>query len=57
VLEVATTNLETDFWGPASNFGIPMAAIADMSKDPEMYFPPTFFLGLTNRSLTVYPAA
>lgn len=26
-----------DFWGPASNFGIPIAAIADMSKDPEMY--------------------
>jgi hypothetical protein len=26
----------TDFWGPASNFGIPIAAIADMSKDPEM---------------------
>jgi len=25
-----------DFWGPASNFGIPIAAIADMSKDPEM---------------------
>lgn len=28
--------LVTDFWGPASNFGIPIAAIADMSKDPEM---------------------
>jgi hypothetical protein len=26
-----------DFWGPVSNFGIPIAAIADMSKDPEMY--------------------
>ncbi|KAH7072819.1 hypothetical protein BKA63DRAFT_51617 [Paraphoma chrysanthemicola] len=26
----------THFWGPASNFGIPMAAIADMSKDPEI---------------------
>jgi len=25
-----------DFWGPVSNFGIPLAAIADMSKDPEM---------------------
>ncbi|KAF2645471.1 UPF0041 domain protein [Massarina eburnea CBS 473.64] len=26
----------THFWGPASNFGIPLAAIADMSKDPEI---------------------
>lgn len=32
-----TDNLGTDFWGPVSNFGIPIAAIADMSKDPEMY--------------------
>lgn len=29
--------LFADFWGPASNFGIPIAAIADMRKDPEMY--------------------
>ena len=29
--------MHTDFWGPVSNFGIPIAAIADMSKDPEMY--------------------
>lgn len=29
-----------DFWGPVSNFGIPIAAIADMSKDPEMYVRP-----------------
>ncbi|KAL8874669.1 MAG: hypothetical protein Q9174_000009 [Haloplaca sp. 1 TL-2023] len=28
--------LSTDFWGPASNFGIPIAAIADMQKDPEL---------------------
>jgi len=26
-----------DFLGPASNFGIPLAAIADTQKDPEMY--------------------
>jgi hypothetical protein len=26
----------THFWGPASNFGIPIAAVADMSKDPEI---------------------
>ena len=26
----------TDFWGPASNFGIPIAAVMDTQKDPEM---------------------
>lgn len=26
-----------DFWGPVSNFGIPVAAIMDTQKDPEMY--------------------
>lgn len=26
-----------DFWGPVSNFGIPIAAIMDTQKDPEMY--------------------
>ncbi|KAH7108630.1 hypothetical protein B0J11DRAFT_521739 [Dendryphion nanum] len=26
----------THFWGPVSNFGIPIAAIADMTKDPEI---------------------
>lgn len=25
-----------DFWGPASNFGIPIAAVMDTQKDPEM---------------------
>jgi hypothetical protein len=29
--------LTTDFWGPASNFGIPIAAVMDTQKDPEMY--------------------
>jgi Mitochondrial pyruvate carriers len=29
----------TDFWGPASNFGIPIAAVLDTQKDPEMYVP------------------
>lgn len=28
---------ETDFWGPVSNFGIPIAAVMDTQKDPEMY--------------------
>lgn len=26
----------THFWGPASNFGIPIAAVMDTSKDPEI---------------------
>jgi hypothetical protein len=26
-----------DFWGPASNYGIPIAALMDMRKDPELY--------------------
>lgn len=30
----------TDFWGPASNFGIPLAAVMDTQKDPEMYVTP-----------------
>ena len=38
-LEKWLTILFADFWGPVSNFGIPIAAIADMSKDPEMYVP------------------
>lgn len=29
-------SLRTDFWGPASNFGIPIAAVMDIQKDPEM---------------------
>lgn len=29
-----------DFWGPASNFGIPIAAVLDTQKDPEMYVDP-----------------
>ncbi|SCU80579.1 LAME_0B03818g1_1 [Lachancea meyersii CBS 8951] len=27
--------LTTHFWGPVSNFGIPLAAIYDLKKDPE----------------------
>lgn len=27
----------TDFWGPVSNFGIPIAAIADAQKSPDLY--------------------
>jgi len=32
-----TNVLRADFWGPASNFGIPIAAVMDTQKDPEMY--------------------
>lgn len=31
-----TCCLGLDFWGPASNFGIPIAAFMDTQKDPEM---------------------
>ncbi|KAI9700588.1 MAG: hypothetical protein M1820_006742 [Bogoriella megaspora] len=34
----------THFWGPASNFGIPIAAVMDTQKDPEMQVPLTFQL-------------
>ncbi|EEQ33322.1 UPF0041 domain-containing protein [Microsporum canis CBS 113480] len=30
-------NISIDFWGPVSNFGIPVAAVMDTQKDPEMY--------------------
>lgn len=26
----------THFWGPVSNFGLPVAAIVDLQKDPEL---------------------
>ena len=26
-----------DFWGPVSNFGIPIAAVADTQKSPDLY--------------------
>ncbi|ODQ65825.1 UPF0041-domain-containing protein [Nadsonia fulvescens var. elongata DSM 6958] len=26
----------THFWGPVSNFGIPVAAVMDLKKDPEL---------------------
>ncbi|XP_065650223.1 mitochondrial pyruvate carrier 1-like [Hydra vulgaris] len=29
----------THFWGPVVNWGIPLAAIADMKKDPDMISP------------------
>ncbi|KAI4133486.1 MAG: hypothetical protein LQ338_000222 [Usnochroma carphineum] len=40
----------THFWGPASNFGIPAAAIADIQKDPEL------ISGRMTAALTLYSA-
>ncbi|ORY00037.1 UPF0041 domain protein, partial [Clohesyomyces aquaticus] len=40
----------THFWGPASNFGIPIAAVADMTKDPEI------ISGRMTGALTMYSA-
>lgn len=28
--------MSTHFWGPVSNFGIPLAAVMDLKKDEEM---------------------
>jgi len=36
----------THFWGPASNFGIPLAAVLDTQKDPEIISGP-FTVALT----------
>ena len=35
--QALTLSFRTDFWGPASNFGIPIAAVMDIQKDPEMW--------------------
>lgn len=35
-LEVVRVLTFLDFWGPASNFGIPVAAVMDTQKDPDM---------------------
>jgi hypothetical protein len=38
---VGGLGLNLDFWGPASNFGIPIAAVMDITrKDPEVYSAP-----------------
>lgn len=31
--------LSQHFWGPVANWGLPLAAIADMKKDPEIISP------------------
>ncbi|VDK65274.1 unnamed protein product [Anisakis simplex] len=28
--------MSTHFWGPVANWGLPLAAIADLKKDPDM---------------------
>lgn len=38
----------THFWGPVSNFGIPVAAVLDLKKDPE------YISGPMTGSLIVY---
>lgn len=40
--------LTTHFWGPVSNFGIPIAAIYDLQKDP------TLISGTMTSALVVY---
>ncbi|AMD21349.1 HER070Wp [Eremothecium sinecaudum] len=40
----------THFWGPVSNFGIPIAAIVDLKKDPEL------ISGSMTAALVVYSA-
>ncbi|KAG0302941.1 pyruvate transporter mpc1 [Linnemannia gamsii] len=39
---------EMHFWGPVANWGLPLAAIADIKKDPEM------ISGNMTGALTVY---
>ncbi|CAL5873770.1 uncharacterized protein PFLUO_LOCUS8052 [Penicillium psychrofluorescens] len=40
----------THFWGPVSNFGIPIAAVMDTQKDPEI------ISGKMTGALTIYAA-
>lgn len=42
VVATVETRLHTDgrlldFWGPVSNFGIPVAAVLDTQKSPDLY--------------------
>ena len=38
-----------DFWGPVSNFGIPVAAVMDTQKSPDLYV--SLFFSLPNSNL------
>lgn len=42
--------MSTHFWGPVANWGIPLAALADIKKDP------TFISGRMTFALTLYSA-
>lgn len=42
--------MSTHFWGPMSNWGIPIAALADIKKDPQ------FISGRMTFALTLYSA-
>lgn len=50
-----------DFWGPVSNFGIPVAAVMDTQKDPEMcvlLYPYLLPAGLSSCACLIgYPAS
>ena len=35
-MEKDDADREKDFWGPVSNFGIPIAAVMDTQKSPEL---------------------
>lgn len=37
----------THFWGPVSNFGIPIAALYDLKKDPDLISGPMTFALIT----------
>jgi hypothetical protein len=50
VSSLTTDVCSTHFWGPVSNFGIPVAAVLDLKKDPEL------ISGPMTGSLVVYSA-
>ncbi|KAG5882142.1 hypothetical protein JTB14_005971 [Gonioctena quinquepunctata] len=48
--EFRTYLMSTHFWGPVANWGIPLAAIADINKDPK------FISGKMTFALCLYSA-
>lgn len=42
--EVILKIFSTHFWGPIANWGIPIAALADINKDPK-YISPNMTMG------------
>lgn len=56
--------IRTDFWGPVSNFGIPLAAVMDTQKSPDLYVflpidtpPPTLRIPCHPLRLTPQPSS